>query len=159
LDKAKLDFISALTDHLAWPLLVLILVLMFRPHLKGLLRRITSIKHGETELTFAEQSKKKLAGDLTGAEKGAIERQQVVTTNEHYTLYANGTFVQRMTVTSRPGETVMLVFPITFPNEATSVQVVGNTGARVIEITPSNCKIVYPPNETGQAFKLSISGV
>jgi hypothetical protein len=159
LDKTKLDFISALTDHLAWPLLVLILVLMFRNNLKGLLHRITSIKHGETELTFAEQSKQKLAGNLTGAEKDEIECQQVVTTNEHYTLYANGTFVQRMSVTSRPGETDMLVFPITFPNEATAVQVVGNTSARVIEITPSNCKIAYPPNEIQQTFKLLISGV
>ncbi|GLQ98288.1 hypothetical protein [Dyella mobilis] len=159
MDKAIMDFISALTGHLAWPLLVLFLVLMFRDNLKRLLRHITSFKHGETELTFAEQSEQKLTGGLTGAKKNDIKFQQVVTTNEYYTLYANGTLVQRMSVTSRPGETVMLVFPITFPNEATAVQVVGSTGARVIEITPSNCKIAYPHNETQQTFKLLISGV
>ncbi|MDR5811188.1 hypothetical protein [Caballeronia sp. LZ019] len=159
MDKTKLDFISAITDHLAWPLLVLVLVQMFRNNVKELLHRVTSVKHGETEMTFAEQSKQKLAGNLTDAEEDEIKCQQVVTTNEHYTLYANGTFVQRVSVTSRPGETDTVVFPITFPNEAITVQVIGDTGARVIEITPGNCKIAYPPNDARQTFRLLISGI
>ncbi|VXB69222.1 conserved hypothetical protein [Burkholderia sp. 8Y] len=159
LRKETLDFISAVIGHLAWPTLILILALLFYRTLLDMLARVKSIKHGETELTFARQSKRKLAGELTPAEKAQIQRDQIISKNEHYTLYANGTFVQRISATSLPGKTSKLIFPIAFPNEATAVQVIGDVSARFIGLTSTGCTIAYSSDSAQCMIEIVVTGV
>jgi hypothetical protein len=49
-----LQFFSAVIQSLAWPSVVVILALVFRDPLHKLIKRIISLKYGESSVTFAE---------------------------------------------------------------------------------------------------------
>ncbi|WP_321864677.1 hypothetical protein [Burkholderia cenocepacia] len=156
---------SLVTDHLTWPVVVLALAVVFRVHLSRLIARIVSLKYGETEVSFAEDSVLLMTGKLSQSEKKKLRDRQVVSaegdfeTGNGYRLYANGTISQRLKITARPGERAMLVFPIAFPNEVTSIQIVGEIDATIVEVTNGNCTVVYGANSAENVGKLHISGL
>jgi hypothetical protein len=50
-----LEFVVGMTEALAWPLAIAGVFLLFRKPLSRLIARIRSAKHGDTELSFAEE--------------------------------------------------------------------------------------------------------
>src|SRR2546423_1332747 len=49
-----LTFISEILKALAWPVSMCIMVFSLRHHIGGLFKRLSSLKHNDTELKFAE---------------------------------------------------------------------------------------------------------
>jgi len=76
-----LEFTSSLIGSLIWPITVFVLAICFRAELRGLLARITRIKHGDSEAEFerkveaaAEQVQMKSPGSPPGLETPNAER-------------------------------------------------------------------------------------
>jgi hypothetical protein len=76
-----LDFISSLIGSIVWPITIFVLAICFRAELRGLLSRLTRIKHGESEAEFerrieaaAEQVQMKSVGTPMSFETPNAER-------------------------------------------------------------------------------------
>jgi hypothetical protein len=77
----KFNFISSMTEHLAWPLTCLVVLLVIRKQLIALFSRLGSIKHGDTEFQFSKGSEALIKKEATSPEvKEKIRHQQIVTT-------------------------------------------------------------------------------
>lgn len=158
-------FASLITDHITWPLVVLLLAFCFRRLLQELIPRLTSLKHGDTELTFAEASKLAMSDTATDKEKAQIKRRQIISTGgdfdggSGYRLFSNGIFVQKLRVARSHQEICYFVFPITFPNEVTSVQVLGDVHARVVSVTASGCEIAFSAGSKSDRVLIIASGL
>ncbi len=81
-NMSTLEFISSLVGSTVWPITVVALSFCFRSELRGLLRRLTRIKYGESEAEFQQQIQaafdqveKASGGDLPGLE--TIEAKRI----------------------------------------------------------------------------------
>lgn len=143
----------------------MVVAFMFRVHLKKLIARVVSLKHGETEISFAEDSARLIKGEISGTEEAKLRERQVVSfagnynTGSGYRLYGNGTLSQRLQITARPGKRDVLVFPIAFPNEVTSIQIIGDIDGTIVEVTNANCTVAYSPHSSPTAGRLFVSGL
>ena len=160
-----LSFISSMTEHLAWPLTCLVIVLLLRRQLIALFSRLASIKHGDTELQFSKGSeiliKKKPASPEV---KERIRSQQVVTTQKwetgYYTLYSNGLLVQRVRIGIRAGQhKTSATFPVAFPNEVTNIQFVGGEQYLVVEASTAAAVISHSVSHEDRQVDLIVSGL
>jgi hypothetical protein len=89
-----------------------------------------------------------------------LKLKQIVQEGPHYTLYSNGLLVEKMTVLLLPGESdKFLVFPIAFPNEVISIQIIGDIDWQLEKITPGNCRIKFAPVTTAREIDLKIVGL
>ncbi len=50
-----LDFFASIIDSLAWPIVILIIILIFRAHLISALKNLKSVKYGDAEATFERE--------------------------------------------------------------------------------------------------------
>lgn len=160
-----LNFISSMTEHLAWPLTCLLIVLLLRKQLIALFSRVASVKHGDTEFQFSKGSEILLKKEPATPEvKEKIRIQQVVTTQKwetgYYTLYSNGVLVQRVRIGVRAGQNkTHATFPAAFPNEVTSIQFVGGEQFLVIEASTTGVLICHPVSHDDRQVDLIVSGL
>lgn len=117
-----LDFIATIVGHLAWPSAVLVFAIQLRKPLLSLVPRLSSLKHGDTELTFSEISQKILEETPQQEEKERLSSHQVLASHfddyGSYKLYSNGILVQRFKIGIPAGVTDRhAIYPIVFPNE------------------------------------------
>lgn len=144
--------------------MVLALAVSFRGALFGLIPRLKSLKHGETELTFAEGSQLLISDEVSAETKAQVAGRQIISSGgdfeagSGYRLYANGTLVQRLRIRPTPG-TTRHVYPVAFPNDVASIRVIGNIEAKIIEIGRGNCQIAWPSTGCNDEIVLLVSGV
>lgn len=154
------ELIGTLVESLAWPFTVLVIFIALRPPLKSALSRIASLKHGDTEVTFSDISKKIITQEPTSEEKEKLVRHQIVYEDKYSRLYSNGVLVHRYKITVHSGENGrQIIFPFTFPNEPLSVQFVGDVTARVKELNQGNLIFECEPEYKDRELELVISGV
>lgn len=160
-----LNFISSMTEHLAWPMTCLVIVLLLRKQLIALFSRMASIKHGDTELQFSQGSEILINKKPAPPEvKEKIRSQQVVTTQKwetgYYTLYSNGLLVQRVRIGIRAGQhKTNATFPVAFPNEVTNIQFVGGEPYLVDEASATGALISHSVSHEDRQVDLIVSGL
>jgi hypothetical protein len=161
----KFNFISSMTEHLAWPLTCLVVLLVIRKQLIALFSRLGSIKHGDTEFQFSKGSEALIKKEATSPEvKEKIRHQQIVTTQKwetgYYTLYSNGVFVQRQRIGIRAGHNnTKVTFPVAFPNEATSIQFIASEQFFVSELSVTGTLITHSVSHEDRQVDLILSGL
>jgi hypothetical protein len=78
--------------------------------------------------------------------------------NPYYRYYSDGELVQRVTVNIPAySEEQSVVYPITFPNEVTNIQPVGNMAVNIKSITLGNCMLTFAVKATAWQIDLIIS--
>ena len=113
-----LEFVNGMTQALAWPALIVSLLLYYRNKLTefaiemlGVKLQVKLVKEGE--------------GTKANAASLAIKHETA-----YYKLYSNGLLVQNIKLLIAPGiARLPFVYPITFPNELLSIQVIGDDPA------------------------------
>ena len=159
------NFISAMTEHLAWPLICLVVLLIIRKQLMALFLRLGFIKHGGTELQFSKGSEVLINKETTSPEvKEKIRHQQVVTTQKwesgYYTLYSNGVLVQRIRIGICAGQhNTKVTFPIAFPNEITNIQFISNAQFFVSELSLTGALLTHSDDHENREIDLILSGL
>lgn len=153
-------FIVEIIENLAWPITVGIIIFFFKIPLKDTLSRIAKLKHGKTEVTFSEISKKIISEKPSNEEKKKLSSHQIIYKNKFSRLYSNGILVHRYKVVIKAIETTSYaVFPLAFPNEPFSVEFIGSVTARVVELNQGNFTFVYEPIDKDLEIELVISGL
>lgn len=143
-----LEFINAITQTLAWPVLILVLLFYYRNKLAefaiemlGVKLQVKLVKEGE--------------GPKVNAASLAIKSETA-----YYKFYSNGLLVQNIKLLIAPGvEKLPLVFPITFPNELLSIQVIGDDMAWPVRVSLGNCDLKIAPSSHEREIQLRISGI
>lgn len=143
-----LEFITGMTQALAWPVLIFALLFYYRNKLTefaiemlGVKLQVKLVKEGE--------------GPKANAASLAIKNETA-----YYKLYSNGLLVQNLKLVVAPGiEKLPLVFPITFPNELLSIQVVGDDMAWPVRASLGNCDLKIAPSSNEREIQLRISGI
>lgn len=154
------EYIASLVEHLAWPLTTVFFALLFYRPLKNLIDSIETLKVGDKELGFAERTKRLILGKTKDADKEKYLKQQVLYEGPGYKLYSNGILVQRIAATiPESANERTFVFPITFPNELTHIQVINNSEIKVEKANLSNCTISITSAAKSRAFEIVISGI
>ena len=87
---SKFEFIGVLLGHLAWPATSLIVIFLLKQPLIAALSRVAKLRHGDTEVTFSEISKKILTEELPKEENKRLMQHQIVYKNDYSRLYSNG---------------------------------------------------------------------
>lgn len=78
----------------------------------------------------------------------------------YYKLYSNGLLIQNIKLLVAPGvEKLPLVYPITFPNELLSIQVIGEEAAWPVRASLGNCELKITPSSHEREIQLKISGI
>lgn len=153
-------FIVEIIENLAWPITIIIIIFFFKTPLKATLSRIAKLKHGETEVTFSEISKKIISEEPSNEEKKKLSSHQIIHEDKFSRLYSNGILVHRYKVVIKAIETTSyVVFPLAFPNEPFSVEFIGPVTARVVELNQGNFTFVYEPIDKDLEIELVISGL
>ncbi len=161
----KFDFISSMTEYLAWPLTCLVTLLVIRKPLIDLFSRVGSIRHGDTELQFSKGSEALIKKEAISPEvKEQIRHKQIVTTQKwetgYYTLYSNGVLVQRQRIGICAGQNnTKVTFPVAFPNEVTNIQVIASDQFFVIELSQTGAVITHSVNHKNRQVDLILSGL
>ena len=143
-----LEFINGMTQALAWPVLIVALLFYYRNKLAefaiemlGVKLQVKLVKEGE--------------GPKVNAASLAIKSETT-----HYKRYSNGLLVQNIKLLIAPGiEKLPLVYPITFPNELLSIQVIGDDVAWPVRASLSNCDLKIAPSSNEREIQLKISGI
>ncbi|HEV2269000.1 MAG TPA: hypothetical protein VGR92_06045 [Steroidobacteraceae bacterium] len=140
--------VSSLAKSLAWPLVVLVLAITFRRQIAELSRRAKLIKAAGALIKF-EARDGKMVTDL-----------KIVHETEGCRLYENGVFVQNVKMTIPAEQTSRQVtYPLTFPNEILSVQIIGYVDAWVTELNQGNLTLWFDPAHEAREIELVLSGV
>lgn len=142
------EFISSMTQTLAWPVLIFVLLFYYRNKLaefaiemKGLKFQVKLVKEGE-------------------APKSNAASTDIRHETAHYKLYSNGLLVQNLKLLIAPGvERLPLVYPITFPNELVSIQAIGEDIAWPVRASLGNCDLKIAPSKHEREIQLRISGI
>lgn len=143
-----LEFINGMTQTLAWPVLIAVLLLYYRNKLSefaiemmGAKFQVKLIKEGESQNTNAASP-------------------QIKHESAHYKLYSNGLLVQKLRLRVAPMiEELDITYPITFSNELLSIQAVGNETAWPTKVSLGNCKLKIVPSRDEREIQLTISGI
>lgn len=143
-----LEFINGMTHALAWPVLIFALLFYYRNKLTefaiemlGVKLQVKMVKEGE--------------GPKVNAASLAVKNETA-----YYKLYSNGLLVQNIRLVIAPGiESLPLIFPITFPNELLSIQIIGNDLAWPVRASLGNCDLKIAPSSDDREIQLKISGI
>lgn len=143
-----LEFITGMTQALAWPILIFALLFYYRDKL--------------TEFAVEMQGAKlqiKLVKE--GAAPKANETSLAINhETAYYKLYSNSLLVQNLKIRIKPGiENLPLIYPITFPNELLSIQIIGEDAAWTTRASLSNCDLKVAPSSHEREIQLRISGI
>jgi hypothetical protein len=155
------QLISTIIGHLAWPIVTLIIAFFFKEKVNEALDKLKSLKYGAFEVTFAEISKKLITKEISEEEKTRLLRQQIVYETPYYKLYSNGSLIQHLKDITILGNTGSkdLTFPITFPNELTGIQVIGDIDVKVTKASLGSCTISFTPASKERQLTLILSGL
>lgn len=143
-----LEFINGMTQALAWPVLIVALLFYYRNkvtefaiEMLGAKLQVKLVKEGE--------------GQKANTASLAIKHETA-----YYKLYSNGLLVQNLKLLIAPGiENLPLVYPITFPNELLSIQVIGKDMAWPVRASLGNCDLKIAPSSHEREIQLKISGI
>jgi len=154
------EFIVGIIKNLAWPITILLIIFFFKAPLKATLSRIAKLKHGETEVTFSEISKKIITTEPSKEEKKELISHQIIYEDKYSRLYSNGILVHRYKIIIKAIEaTSYVVFPLAFPNEPFSIEFIGPVKARIIELNQGNFTFAYESIDKDLEIELIISGL
>ncbi len=143
-----LEFVNSMTQTLAWPLLATALLFFYRNKLAEFALEMKGVKI---------QVKLVKEGEAPGANKASL---QIKHETSYYKLYSNGVLVQSMKLRIAPGtETLNLIYPITFPNELLSIQVIGQDVVWPTRASLGNCDLKISPSNQEREIQLKISGI
>jgi hypothetical protein len=143
-----LEFIDGMTQALAWPVLIFALLFYYRSKLTEFAIEMLGFKFQVKLVKEGEGSKANVASL-------AIKNETA-----YYKLYSNGLLVQNLKLVIAPEiEKFPLVFPITFPNELLSIQVVGDNIAWPVRASLGNCDLKIAPSSHEREIELKISGM
>lgn len=144
----SLEFINGMTQTLAWPILILALLFYYRNKLAEFAIEMLGVKLQVKLLKEGEVPKANSASPAIKSETA------------HYKLYSNGLLVQHIKLLIAPDvERLPLVFPITFPNELLSIQVIGDGMAWPVMASLGNCDLKIAPSIHEREIQLRISGI
>jgi len=144
-----LEFINGMTQALAWPILIFALLFYYRNNLTEFAIDMLGVRF---QVKLVEEGEKPKANTASLAIKDETN---------HYKLYSNGLLVQNLKLAIAPGieKLPLVVFPITFPNELLSIQVVGDDMAWPVRASLGNCDLKISPSNHEREIQLIISGI
>jgi len=153
------QFVSTVVGHLAWPFAILAIAFLLKEKLNAALDKLISLKYHGLQLTFADASKKIIQEKVSKKEKKELLRQQVVHETPNYKLYSNGSLVQHLRdIKIAPHlQSADLLFPISFPNELTDIQIIGDIDARVQKAWLGGCVISFSPVDRERQVSMILS--
>jgi len=156
----------------SWQTVAVGLVLLLRKSLIiptfSLINRLAQLKFGSLQIDFVEatrllvesKSDTNSGSKLTDSQEHALLMSRIIYRSPYYNLYANGLLVERQRGAIVPGaNSVMITFPLAFPSEVLSIQVIGATETCITECTLCGCTISAPKSSTGHSFQLIITGI
>lgn len=119
---------------------------------------------GGWKMEFAEISKQIIEEKIPSTESKKLVRHQVVSSmsgeNASYKLYSNGILTQRFKATAMAGSRqTNLPFPVAFPNEVTSIQVIGDLAATVTDLSSTGFRLNCPPQSSDKDLVIVVSGL
>lgn len=155
-----LEFISKISETMAWPAAVALIAFWLKDKIATLLLRLTSIKYKEFAAQFAEATKEIINEKTSAEERKEWKKQQVIHETPHYKLYSNGVLVEKLTLKILPNTSARQVtFPISFPNEVLSVQQSGEIEASISGLSVTGCNLSFSPSPKERELNLTISGI
>lgn len=143
-----LELIIGLIQALTWPVLIVALLFYYRNkvvefaiELLGAKLEVKLVKEGE--------------GTHVNKASPAIMQE-----TSDYKLYSNGLLVQNLKLLIAPGiEKLSIVYPITFPNELLTIQVIGEDVAWPVRASLGNCDLKIAPSSRKREIQMKISGI
>ena len=143
-----LEFINGMTKALVWPTLIVALLIYYRDKLAEFAIEMLGVKI-QAKLVREGEAPKVNAATL------AIKSETA-----YYKLYSNGLLVQNMKILIAPEiEKLALVYPIAFPNETLSIQVIGDDMVWPTRVSLGNCDLKITPSNHEREIQLKISGI
>lgn len=154
--------------HIVWPSLAIdfvafgFIVIAALPWVAPLVKSLEL--PGGWKVEFAEISKQIIEEKVPLAEKGRLTRHQVVSSHSwdggYYKLYSNGVLTQRFKVTIIAGrDQTDLTLPIAFPNEVTSIEVIGNLEVNVANLSSTGVRLRYQPQPADKEVTILVTGL
>jgi hypothetical protein len=154
--------------HIIWPTLAIdfvalgLIIVATLPWLSPLVKSLEL--PGGWKVEFAEISKQIIEDKIPSPERGRLTRHQVVSSMSgeisSYKLYSNGILTQRVKARIMAGKSqTNLTFPVAFPNEVTSIQVVGDLAANVTDLSSTGFQLNCPPQSSDKDLVIFVSGL
>jgi hypothetical protein len=145
---SNLEFISSMTQTLAWPTFSLAVLFYYRSKLSefalemlGAKIQVKLIKEGE-------------------APKSNTTSPTIKSESAHYKLYSNGLLIQVIKLRVLPDiENLELVYPVAFPNEILSIQSIGHDIVWPEQASLGGCRLKIQPSNYEREIQLKISGI
>ena len=78
-----LTFMSTLVGHLAWPVLILILALVFRRHVVALIPLLRELEYGKLKVTFARELTRRSRMSSTGDSTSSWAAERAICIGAH----------------------------------------------------------------------------
>ena len=143
-----LEFITAMTQALAWPMLIFALLFYYRDKLTEFAIEMQGTKL-QVKLVKSGEAPKANQASLAGKHETA-----------YFKRYSNGVLVQNLKIRVMPGiEKLPLTYPMTFPNELLSIQIIGEDAAWTTRASLGNCDLRVAPSSHERELQLRISGI
>jgi hypothetical protein len=143
-----LEFINGMTKALAWPALIVALLIYYRDKLAEFAFEMMGVK-------FQAKLVKEGEGQKVNAASLAIKSETA-----YYKLYSNGLLVQNIKIRIAPGiEKLSLVYPISFPNEMLAIQAIGDDVVWPLRVSLGNCDLKITPSSHEREIQFRISGM
>lgn len=142
------EFIAGMTQALAWPTLVLALLLYYRNKIAELAIEMLGAK---LQLKIVREG-----------EAPKVNSTSPVVKNEssYFRQYTNGLLIQDVKLRIAPHQKILRVtYPITFPRELLTIQVVGEDFAWPVRTSLSNCDLNIASSTEEREIQLKISGM
>ena len=154
--------------HVIWPALaidavtVFLIAISILPWLADLVKSLEF--PGGWKVEFPEVSRKIIEGKVDSSEKLELAKYQIFSSNTRdggdYKLYSNGTLVQKLSYKILAhSKTTQVTYPVSFPNEPVSIQVMGELNYSILEMNEGNCVLSYAPSDIDRDVTFIISGI
>lgn len=119
---------------------------------------------GGWKLEFSEISKQIVEEKVPLAEKRRLTQHQVISSRSwdggHYQLYSNGTLTQRFTIEVTAGRfETDLTFPIAFPNEVTSIEIVGDLAVTIPALSATGVRLKHQTQPANKEVTILVTGL
>lgn len=146
----KFEFINGMTQSLAWPILILILIIIVLWCFKDKVEKMAfEVLGAKFKVTLVKESTPENEG-----------RTSVRHESSWYKLYSNGILVQKFKINiASMSKDRQVTYPISFPNELISIQVIGSNRVWISEASLGNCILGIDPIVSEQEIELIISGI
>lgn len=154
--------------HIVWPLLAIdfvalgLIVVATLPWLAPLVKSLEL--PGGWKVEFAEISKQIIEEKIPSTESWRLTRHQIVSSmsgeSASYKLYSNGVLTQRFKARIMAGRSqTNLTFPVAFPNDVTSVQIIGDLAATVTDLSPAGFRLNCSTQTSDKDLVIVVSGL